>query len=199
MKITAITKYKHGELYSILQRLGWNQSELARQSGLYPSLIGLIINLRKRPNANQANKIQNALAAAGVFLDVLSEWPESFIGLKPGFKTEQTADIELDRLLDCPEALMIQAPEQETPERSEYLALAFDQLQDNERDLINKRWALDGGNEATCVEIGKRFGLCGATIVQREHAILRKLRNKMDSLKTADEIGVVSVPSEWLD
>ena len=32
MKITAITFYKHGDLWGILQRLEWSQRELARRS-----------------------------------------------------------------------------------------------------------------------------------------------------------------------
>ena len=58
MKITAITRYKHGELYAILQRIGWTQSELARQTNLRIGTIGDIINLVKRPTVEQADAIQ---------------------------------------------------------------------------------------------------------------------------------------------
>lgn len=99
MKITAITKYKHGGLYLMLQRLGWTQAELARRSGISQVSIGKMINLVARPNAKQADAIQRAFGEVGCFLDVLAEWPESFIGLKRGARISQTAEVPIERLL----------------------------------------------------------------------------------------------------
>jgi transcriptional regulator with XRE-family HTH domain len=84
MNITAITRYKHGDLYSVLQRIGWSQKDLARKTGIYAGLIGKIINLVRRPTAEQADAIQKAVGDAGEYIDVLSAWPESFEGLKRG-------------------------------------------------------------------------------------------------------------------
>ena len=47
MKIAAIVKIKHGEIWKALETLGWSQSELARQAGLQPTTVGEIINLKK--------------------------------------------------------------------------------------------------------------------------------------------------------
>jgi len=107
MKITAITRFKHGELYALLKKLGWTQSELSRRSGMCPTTIGNIINLKSRPTEQQANAIQKSLAEAGEFFDVLSEWPEAFQGVKQNLI--QTSDIPLERLIDHPEVLQIAA------------------------------------------------------------------------------------------
>lgn len=107
MRITAITRYKHAEIYGILRRLGWNQSDLARKCNLRPDQIGMIINLRKRPTIEQANTIQKAFGEAGEFLDVLSTWPETFQGLPRGFKREQTAEVDVISLEECPSAYQI--------------------------------------------------------------------------------------------
>ena len=85
MKITALTRYKHGELYAVLKRLGWNQSELSRRSGLAATLVGRIINLQYRPSQKMADAIQKAIGEAGEFFDVLEQWPEDFKGLKKLF------------------------------------------------------------------------------------------------------------------
>ena len=153
MQITAITKYKHGGLYGVLKRLGWNQSELARKSSLTPQLVGKIINLHARPTADHANKIQAAVGLAGEFLDVLAEWPEAF-SIKVGYKAEQTADIELERLIDCPEVMRIQAPEQETDERLDFLSSAVAMLPYQYQVVINNKWGLDGEGK-TYEELGK--------------------------------------------
>ena len=65
MKITAVTKFKHGELYAMLQRVGWKQSDLARNSGLSENRIGEIINLQRRPIQKEADAIQRALGTVG--------------------------------------------------------------------------------------------------------------------------------------
>ena len=111
MKITAITRYKHGELYSILKRIGWTQSELARQTKISICRIGDIINLVTRPTSDQADAIQKAIGTAGEYLDVLSEWPESFDGLKRGYKREQTSEVPMERLIFHPEVLQLAAAE----------------------------------------------------------------------------------------
>lgn len=110
MRITAITRFKHGDLYAILQRLGWTQSELARKTGITPTKIGAIINLVRRPRIEEADAIQHALGEAGEYLDVLAEWPETFKGIRPGFRYVQSADVSVDALCDHPEVLQIAAP-----------------------------------------------------------------------------------------
>ena len=95
MKITAITKFKEGVIWSLLKKHNWTQSDLARKAGICPSRMGQIINLRRKPTPEQANKIQKAFAKAGDAIDVMAIWPESFRGFEKSLVIEQTRDIEL--------------------------------------------------------------------------------------------------------
>lgn len=174
MKITAITRYKHGELYAMLHRIGWTQVELARQTNLSAYTIGGIINLVKRPTPEQADAIQKALATAGEYLDVLLEWPETFEGLKRGCKHEQTADVELESLIGCREAMMLQAPE---PEHAAKVARALDEVMDElperYRDVLTARYL----DNKTLKEIGKQLGVSAPRARQVVADALRKMRH----------------------
>ena len=172
MQITAITKYKHGELYAILKRLGWSQSKLAKQSNLTPNIIGNIINLVKRPTAKQADAIQKALGAAGEYLDVLLEWPEAFEGLKRGYKREQTVKVQMDRLIDHPEALQIACHEYKENHLNHILDAAISELPKKIQTVLRERF-WDG---KTLEGIGKNINESRERVRQIEAKGLRKLR-----------------------
>jgi len=110
MKITAITKYKHGEIYALLKKLGWTQAELARRAGVQPSEVGKIMNLGKRPSQKNADAIQRAFGEAGEYLDVLSTWPETFLGLKKGAVAECTKDVDIEAIAISWEASLLPDP-----------------------------------------------------------------------------------------
>ena len=103
MKVSAITKFKQGDLWGAIKRLGWSQSRLAKEAGLDDGLVGKYINLLKKPTAEIANKIQIALAKHGEYLDVFAIWPENFKGLEqywymcllPSSRAELLASTEL--------------------------------------------------------------------------------------------------------
>jgi RNA polymerase sigma factor (sigma-70 family) len=182
MKITAITKYKHGELYAILQRIGWTQSELARQTDMHASEIGLIINLVRRPTAKQADAIQKAIGTAGEYLDVLAEWPEAFEGLKRGYKREQTAEVELENLIGNREAMMLPAPDTEdTSELDNALQNVLNQLPNRERSIIKERF----WNGKKYSDIAKCYGLSSLRISQIEAMALRRLSHPERTKKLA--------------
>jgi RNA polymerase sigma factor (sigma-70 family) len=93
MKITAITKLKQGDLWDVMKRLNWNQSELARRTGIAPVVIGEILNLKKKPTEFLLSKIQNAFAEEGEFIDVFSIWPDRFKGFNQRPIIEQTREV----------------------------------------------------------------------------------------------------------
>jgi RNA polymerase sigma factor (sigma-70 family) len=173
MNITAITRYKHGDLYNLLKQLGWTQAELARRTGMHACTLGGIINLARRPTVDQADRIQRALGEAGVYLDVLSTWPETFAGLKPGYKVEQTADIDMGTLVGCHEALMIAAPEPvDTTDIDAAVEEAVSRLDPDHRTVIQRHFM----NEETLKEIGDDLHLSPSGVGQRGVQALRKLR-----------------------
>jgi len=175
MKITAITRYKHGALYAVLQRIGWTQSELARQSKMRIGTIADIINLVRRPSPEQADAIQNALGIAGEYLDVLSEWPETFAGMKRGYRIEQTAEVPMERLLDHPEVFQLAAPEpaDDTNESDERLASVISELSGKEQIVLRERF----WNGRTLQELSKKLGCTLNGIRYIEKRALRKLRH----------------------
>jgi len=189
MKITAITKYKHGTLYNLLQKLNWSQSELARRAGITPGIIGHIINLRKRPSINQANQIQSAFAEEGVFLDVLDEWPETFNGLSAGYKRVDTADVPMQNIISCKEAYLLPSPDSEdTSDMSAALSNALDKLTEREKKAV-QCYFYQG---KTFQEIGKELVMRrrngNALSVQRTGQILHKAIRKLRSPRIIKEL-----------
>ena len=173
MKITAITRYKHGELYAILQRIGWTQSELARKTGMHASQIGDIINLVRRPTAEQADAIQKAVGAEGEYLDVLSEWPETFGGLKRGYKREQTAEVKLENLIGNQEAMMIPALEAaDTSGLDTALETIILELSPREQTVIKERF----WSGKTLEAVAKKNKVSRERVRQIEYIALRKMR-----------------------
>lgn len=174
MKITAITRYKHGEVWEILQRLGWSQRELANRAGLQPHCVGSIINLTRRPSREQAEAIQRALGEAGEYFDVLESWPESFAGLGKGARREETIDVPMEHLLDCREAMTLPALEKTgLEELARGLDLAMKALSERERSVVESRF-FEGRTHAS---IGKDLGVGGAAVHLIESRALRKLRH----------------------
>lgn len=174
MKVTAITRFKHGDLYAVLGRIGWNQAELARRTGLNAGTVGDIINLVRRPTTEQCDAIQKAVGSAGEYLDVLAEWPETFSGLKRGCKLEQTAEVDAARLIGCREALALPAQEPtDTSELDAELESALNSLPPSEKQLlIDRFW-----NNATLEEAGVKHGLGREGVRCLQNRALRRLRH----------------------
>jgi transcriptional regulator with XRE-family HTH domain len=173
MKITAITKYKHGGLYNILQKLGWTQAELSRRSGVNPTAVGEIINLTKRPSVQQANSIQIAFGDVGEYFDVLEEWPATFNGCG-GLKHVVTKDIPTEQLLGNHEAMNLPAPEMTVDYgRKEKLELVLETLTRKEAWVLRERFY--GGK--TLQEVGDQFDVTGNRVRMIEAKALRKMRH----------------------
>lgn len=171
MKITAVTRYKSGAIYNTLQKLGISVSELSRKTGINQQYLYHIINLHRRPGVEAANKIQNAFAEMGEFIDVLSEWPESFVGVKRGYKREQTIDVDPTCLIDSREVLELEAPESE-PIIDGELDEILKELNDQEQRVIRQRFWDNLTQEA----IGKNESVSTSRIGHIEKKALRKMK-----------------------
>lgn len=172
MKITAITKFKLGELYGVLKKLGWSQAELGRRSGVGQYTISKFITLQSRPSEALARKIQNALAEAGEFIDVESMWPESFKGFLEPLVISDTRDVEPRAMLSLQSALQIPA---ECSVDMELVNTALDNAvaQLDSRQQVVLRQRADG---KTFEEIGAKFGITRERVRQIESKALRCLR-----------------------
>ena len=174
MKITAVTKYKHGKLYEILSKIGWTQKELSKRSKIPATTIGNIINLHRRPTIKQANAIQSAFGQVGVFLDVLHEWPDTFRGLARGFNRVDTADVPMETLIGCEEAYQLPAPDLvDTSEMSNALCAAINTLTTREKTVVDCYFYKGQSSEET----GREIRATRERVRQILAKALRKLRH----------------------
>lgn len=177
MNVTAITRFKQGDLWAILRKLGWTNKKLAEKCGLNQTTIGKVINLQSRPTQKVADAIQRALGEAGEYFDVLAVWPETFKGLGRGFRIEKTQEVPLDRLIDHPEILELPAPE---PDQTEEVDLALEdaikRLGDDRRHALLKMYYLEGMSSS---DIGAKFGITQSRVHSLIAQSIRAIRNKM--------------------
>lgn len=186
MKIAAITKFKHGTLYQLLEELEWSQAELSRRSGVSYSMINEIMRLTRRPTDEQVARIEAALGKAGKIIDVGSLFPDSYIGFKRSLRVVQVQDIEPHQLEDLRQhqtRLLEDAqpplPEDmlDTEEKLAQIATLLDGtkhcLTDREREIIRLRIF----EEKQCGEIAERYGITGQAINHTFHYALQKIRD----------------------
>ncbi len=143
-----------------METLGWSQSELARQADVCPSIIGEIVNLKRRPSQKIVNKIELAFLDAGVCVDVLSEWPEMFT--MKGKSMSYYQDIETERLLQN-QSLSL--------ENNELIQMFFDKLSPLEIDII----MMNRVENISMVEIGKKYGLSTAVVSIHSRKLDKKI------------------------
>jgi len=173
MKVTAITSYKQGDIFNLLQKVGWTQADLARKSGLSPTAIGIICNMKRRPNVEQANAIQRAFGTVGEYFDVLECWPETFLGTGKRIAVAETKDVEVGLLLTPREQLLIgDRSETNLEELKEVMAEVLHTLSDRERNVLEMRF-----EGKTLQEVADKEKCAEQRIAQIEAKGLRKLRH----------------------
>jgi RNA polymerase sigma factor (sigma-70 family) len=172
MKITAITKFKHGALWAAIKQLGWPQSELARQCGERPDAIGKIINLQYRPTVKMADTIQRVLGEHGIYFDPTPAWPETFRGLPARITIEQTRELTANEMDDA-QTYYNQLEQPQSTEQREAVLEAIEGLGERERVVLEKRF---GDEPISLEEVGKCFGVTRERIRQIEKTAIRKLK-----------------------
>lgn len=142
MKVAALTRFKQGDLYLILKKLGISQKELSERAGISRTALGLIMNLRRPPTIRLAEKIQATLAKAGENVNVMKLFPEAFIGFKKAPIVEQIQEITPKQLkyYERHQELMLEDAAPPVPDAvfqdKELLEFALSCLSDRERDVI---------------------------------------------------------------
>jgi RNA polymerase sigma factor (sigma-70 family) len=172
MKVTAVTKFKQGDLYNALKKLGWTQAELAKRSGVSQHTIGHALNLRNKPSPSNIDRIQKALANAGEYLDVLSIWPEDFKGFNKSVTVEQTKEVDLALLgTSIPALHDTMKPNLDDARRLIEKSLAT--LPEREANIIRQKHF--EGKDLN--EIAKEQKLCRGSISMVYNRALRRLRH----------------------
>ena len=171
MKIAAITRYKQGDIYTALQQLGWTQTRLAQEVGCWPYMVGLIINLKKKPTVELANKIQAVFGEHDIYIDVTELWPETFQPLTKNLRV-QVAEVELLSL----EGTTLSLEDNSSPildnEEREIVEGFLDSLSDREKEIVTMRFF----DSLTLNEIGLRLHISTERVRQIILKTLRKCR-----------------------
>ena len=174
MKIAAVVKIKHGEIWKALETLGWSQTELARQADMQPTRVGDIVNLKRRPSQNEVKKIELAFLTEGLIVDVIREWPELFTSR--GKSMTYYKDIESDRLLSGSQSMSL--------ENKEVVQMLFDKLSLLEVDIIMM-------NRVEGIPLAE---VAGNTITQPQmyqgfrKSLIRRYMSLMKSLRSMEQL-----------
>ena len=181
MKITAVTKFKHGVLFNALKQLNWTQADLARATGIGATIISNICNLKERPSIFNANRIQNALGENGVYIDVTEAWPETFKGFKGTLTIEQTQEVELLKIeaeQEFSRRLNFNGTNELEHERLNLFEKCFNSLEDREKKVIELRWLSE--NPKTLEQVGGEMGYTRERIRQISIRGLSKLNYRLN-------------------
>jgi DNA-directed RNA polymerase specialized sigma subunit len=167
MKIAAITRFKHGQMWTLLQKLGWSQTYLSQRTGLGMYVISDCINLKRRPTEEQALAIQRAFGEEGEFFNLEEAWPEDFVGTKTSVTCEQLADID-PRFLVSPAQQLL-----DKPNVDDAVAFVLETLPDRTRKIIDDHYI----KGHTFAKIGKDLGCTGGNASALHRQTLRRLRS----------------------
>ena len=165
MRLAAVTKIKHGQIWEALQKLGWNQADLARACNIGPTLIGDIVNLKRRPTQGQVKKIEDVFLLHGLKVDVVSQWPELFKLKKNRMDTYR--EVEGKRLIEFSATLGIEV--------KETLEVIFRKLRPIEIEMLINHHV----HGESISDIGKRHGMSSS----RANQIKQSLGPKMAELR----------------
>jgi len=190
MKVTAITKFKQGDLWNALQKAGWTQTELAKRTGLHVTRIGEYCNLKAKPNTEQANKIQKAFGAVGVFVDVSVIWPAEFVGIKKTIMVQQTQEIDV-HLLQSNSHELHDTCKPDIKLLKTKIDEALNTLDAREQFVMHERFY----KQKTYDEICKKLPLTRSRIQQIELRALRRLRNSKKALVYLGDARTALIPT----
>ncbi len=181
MKITAVTKFKHGILFNALKQLNWTQADLARESGISQYVISTICNLKSRPSVLNANRIQNALGEKGIYIDVTEAWPETFKGFAGNLTIEQTQEVDLLKLeaeQEFSRRLNFNETNELQEERLKIFDKCFNSLTDKQKKVIELRWL--SKEPKTLEQVGDEMGYTRERIRQISLQGLWRLNSKIN-------------------
>lgn len=189
MKVTAVTRFKQGDIFEAMRRLGWTQAELARQSGLSQSQVGYLINMRRRPTEEIANKIQKAFGKHGEYVDVTAVWPEAFEGFRRIPVMEQTKDVDGEHLLAARgHNPLISACRAEAFEK---VSEMLERMDDRDRRVLERRYL----DRATFDVIAKEESVGKARICEITSRAERRFRDMaLEDVKNHHDSAVIDVP-----
>jgi transcriptional regulator with XRE-family HTH domain len=175
MKIAAITRFKNGDIYGLLQKVGWTQTELARRAAINQTTLGQIVRMVRRPSEKTANQIQRAFAEVGEYIDVLAMWPEGFC-LRGKRTIAQIKEVDTALLSDysARQEMMLEDAAPAVPgdfDRSALLPYLLSKLSDRDKEIVEAD--LD---EEDPHQVARRLGISYKRVLQVKHNAVWKMR-----------------------
>ncbi len=141
MKITAVTKFKHGILLDSIRATGFSVCAFARHIGVNASSLCHYVNLAKKPSFIIAEKIISGLATLGVVTSFEELWPEAFTPTGKLITIEQSQDVEpllLSQYVQYESDRLLSNSNGETPpEIPESVQFALKSLRPTARKIVN--------------------------------------------------------------
>lgn len=194
IKITQVSKLKHGILYQAAKKLG-GQSALARHLGLPIHVIQRWCNLKGTPSQNfsteNLQELENKLfALTGATLDEI--FPPELVAatafLNAPKTAEHTLELESAALLDYAERQtdrLTYKPD-DTDELRENIKKVLNTLSYREREIISLRFGLDGNESLTLEETASVFKVSAERICQIEAKAIRHLQQLSRAIMLID-------------
>jgi transcriptional regulator with XRE-family HTH domain len=172
MKIAAITKFKHGEMYKAMKQVDVSTPKLAKATGLSYHTLLKFLNMVRRPTEEQAQKLQLFFGRFDIFVDLEMWWPQEFSPLKKSAVIEQIADIPIEAWLSG----SVQAalpPDEVLMQQETGIEKALATLRPREQYILRQRF-LEGEIGSSTAE---NMGISPVRRQQIEATALRKLRH----------------------
>lgn len=98
MKITAITKFKNGELLRALRESKMSGVKFSRFAGISQQRFSNCLCLRAHPNDTTKAKIEYAFLQLGIWFDSEDAWPPDFVPLTKATSISETQDVDLSNI-----------------------------------------------------------------------------------------------------
>lgn len=162
-------KVKNARILRAMKAAGIeNSAALARACGLTQSLIGDLVNFKKKPITKSGEWRDSALAIATALRRMPEEiWPEHLQHIA-ALKTECELDLTVEQFG------AISNGEQSILSRDTVAAL-LKNLPARERSIVEMRYGLNGNGEHTLAEVGAEYGITASRVGSIEMKAIRRM------------------------
>lgn len=188
MQIAAITRFKNGYLWRLLEKYKISGTEVARRAGLHPTTFSQYMVFKQVPTMERQVKIAEVFVALGEPFDLSAAWPDGLKALPRSPTVVQIAEVnprqiagEFYRRLE-----LNNAPDADTighfdPENLPQLLKA---LTDREKAVIQAYYSADN---PTLRQVGEKFRVAPERARQIISKSLRKIRREAGLLRKLKE------------
>ena len=177
-RVAATLKLRHGHLWDLLRRRGWNQSDLARHLGVSANDVSAWMRFQRRPT--RPDILVQLMDLTGLSDEAL--FPDRLYGAKEKPQTEHTVvqDIPVARLLARGHR-PLQVPSAEerwlVTAKQEAIAAVLKTLTPKEQFVVERRFGFVDDAPWTLEQVADQLGVSRSYVREVEWQALRKLRH----------------------